>query len=296
MAQLIHELIGDAARRTPAALALRSGASSLDYAALARALAAAARALLDLGLQRLDRVAVFMEKREEAVLAMFGATAAGGVFVPINPMLKPEQVAHILRDSGARVLVTTPARLAALAPALDRCPALHHVLCCGPQVPRLPGLNVQCWQHANHANHADHVDQGASLPAIACVESDVAALLYTACADGAPRGVVLSHRNLVASAGAQRALLGRTRTDRVLSLLPWCDDDGLAQLTSAFRAGAASVLMTPLLVRDIPEMAERERVTEVAASASLWIQLAELDWGRCARVRQLASGGMLPAA
>ncbi len=80
-----------------------------------RILAQLGQAMLALGLGRGERVAVYLEKRLETVIALFGAAAAGGVFVPVNPLLKPEQVAYILRDCNVRVLVTSADRLKLLA-------------------------------------------------------------------------------------------------------------------------------------------------------------------------------------
>ncbi|MDQ2990302.1 MAG: AMP-binding protein, partial [Pseudomonadota bacterium] len=96
MSDLIHDFIFHSARRTPGAEALVHGPRRLDYAALANAVRQAADGLLAGGLQRGERVAVYLEKNIENVAAMFGAAAAGGVFVPVNPLLKPEQVAYIL--------------------------------------------------------------------------------------------------------------------------------------------------------------------------------------------------------
>ena len=87
-----------------------------------------ASGLMHLGLARGERVAIYLEKRFETVIASFGAPAAGGVFVPLNPLLKPEQVGFILRDCDVRVLVTSPERLALLAPMLTECPALRRVV------------------------------------------------------------------------------------------------------------------------------------------------------------------------
>ena len=77
-------------------------------------MSACASGLLQLGLARGERVAIYLEKRFETVVASFGAPAAGGVFVPLNPLLKPEQVGFILRDCDVRVLVTSPERLGQL--------------------------------------------------------------------------------------------------------------------------------------------------------------------------------------
>ena len=92
------------------------------------AVSACASGLLQLGLARGERVAIYLEKRFETVVASFGAPAAGGVFVPLNPLLKPEQVGFILRDCEVRVLVTSPERLAQLGEVLAQCPSVRHVV------------------------------------------------------------------------------------------------------------------------------------------------------------------------
>ncbi|RSZ60811.1 acyl-CoA ligase (AMP-forming), exosortase A system-associated [Massilia atriviolacea] len=292
MPQLVHELITEAARRTPQGLALRYLDNSLAYAELAQGVEVAAQGLLALGLERGERVAIFLDKCEEAVLAMFGAAAAGLVFVPVNPLLKAGQVGHVLRDSGARVLLTSPGRLAALELELAQCPGLRCVLQTGREDGMLPGLGVLGWD--------GWLRRAAAGPARAAhrrIESDIAALLYTSGGSGAPKGVVLSHRNLVAGAASVSGELGHTAQDRILALLPFSLAYGLSQLTGAFAAGAAVVLMNPLLTRDIPALAARERITGLAALPPLWIQLAELHWEAAGSLRYLtSSGGTLPRA
>ena len=128
MNHLIHDSLFDSAARTPAAEALAYGDKRCSYAQLAAQVRAVAALLLDAKLEPGARVAVYMEKRIENVAAMFGAAAAGCVFVPVNPLLKPEQVAYILADCNVRLLATTAERLAQLAPVLGRCPDVRAVL------------------------------------------------------------------------------------------------------------------------------------------------------------------------
>src|SRR6185503_17443555 len=90
----------------------------LSYTELAHGIRRCAAAMPGLGLSRSARVAVYMDKRPETVVAMFGAAAAGGVFVPVNPLLKPDQVSYILKDCNVRILVTSEERLKLLAPVL----------------------------------------------------------------------------------------------------------------------------------------------------------------------------------
>src|SRR6185437_3530503 len=86
---------------------------------------------VEIGTGRGERVAIYLEKRPEAVVGSFGTTAVGAVFVPVNPVLKPEQVAYILRDCNVRVLVTSPERLATLTSVLETCPDLRAIVVTG---------------------------------------------------------------------------------------------------------------------------------------------------------------------
>jgi acyl-CoA synthetase (AMP-forming)/AMP-acid ligase II len=88
-----------------------------------------ANGVIGLGLQRGERIAIYLEKRFETVIASFGAPAAGCVFVPLNPLLKPEQVAYIMRDCNVRMLVTSPERYALLTESIADCHDLRHVVC-----------------------------------------------------------------------------------------------------------------------------------------------------------------------
>ena len=146
MTELLHEFILASARRIATAPALREAGSDVTYDALASNVAHAANLFLALGLDRRERVAVYMEKRVDAVVALFGAVAAGGVFVPVNPLLKPEQVAHILKDCNVRILVTTPERFELLRPVLASCHDLRTLVICGAAMPAtLDGVTMVNW-------------------------------------------------------------------------------------------------------------------------------------------------------
>jgi acyl-CoA ligase (AMP-forming) (exosortase A-associated) len=291
MPDLIHDFIFDSAHRTPRAEALVHGAHRLDYAGLAAAVTDAAGALLATGLGRGERVAVYLEKRIENVAAMFGASAAGAVFVPVNPLLKAEQVAYILGDCNVRVLVTSAERLAQLGAALARCPDLRTVFVTGAagKLPVLDGVELLAWDGAQAAPAAG------ALAARHAIDADMAAILYTSGSTGKPKGVVLSHRNMVAGATSVASYLEITAEDRILSVLPLSFDYGLSQLTTAFLAGATAVLMNYLFPRDIVKAVLEERITGLAAVPPLWIQLAAQEWPRASTLRYLTnSGGAMP--
>ncbi len=275
-ATLLPELIGRAADRTPQATALTSSGASMTYAELAAAIAQFAAGLRALGLARSERVAIYLDKRFETVVASFGAPAAGGVFVPINPLLKPEQVAFILQDCNVRMLVTSPERLALLPQALSECPDLWHLIVTGtptasaaesPALP--PRLTVTSWfDLLGAAPHTGH----------RVIDTDMAAILYTSGSTGKPKGVVLSHRNMVAGAKSVASYLRNNSDDTLLAALPLSFDAGFSQLTTAFHAGARVVLLNYLMPRDVIKSLEREKVTGLTAVPPLYIQMTQLDW------------------
>ncbi|HSU62446.1 MAG TPA: acyl-CoA ligase (AMP-forming), exosortase A system-associated, partial [Burkholderiales bacterium] len=291
MQDLIHDLLFQSARRTPSAPALCYQSTTLDYGTLAGAVERCAAALLEVGLPRSARVGVYMEKRPETVISVFGAAAAGGVFVPINPLLKPEQVAYILRDCNVRVLVTSAERLKMLAPSLRECADLETVLCVGGIASSEGAIAVLSWEDALAAVGKPKPHR--------VIDTDMAAILYTSGSTGKPKGVVLSHRNMVAGARSVAQYLENRPEDRILAALPLSFDAGFSQLTTAFHVGASVALINYLLPRDVVDAIQRHRITCLTAVPPLWIQLASLKWPEAARqsLRYIANtGGRMPKA
>lgn len=288
---LLHELVSVAAHRAPDSPALTHGALTLSYQALQAQVAAFASALAATGLGRAERVGIWLEKRLETAVASFGAPAAGGVFVPMNPLLKPEQVAFIAADCQVRVLVTTPDRLELLRPVLAQCPELRHVVLTegvAAGVPAPVGMALHLWADWMAAP----VSAGHRV-----IDTDMAAILYTSGSTGKPKGVVLSHRNMVAGAKSVASYLENDAADTLLAALPLSFDAGFSQLTTAFHSGARVVLLNYLLPRDVLKAMEREKVTGLTAVPPLYIQLTALDWPKAVNdhLRYFANtGGRMP--
>ncbi|WP_153147940.1 acyl-CoA ligase (AMP-forming), exosortase A system-associated [Dechloromonas sp. H13] len=268
---LLPELIAIAAERSPDATALVFGKENQTYEGLQGAVADFAGGLMHLGLQRGERVAIYLEKRFETVIASFGAPAAGGVFVPLNPLLKPEQIGYILRDCNVRVLVTSPERLALLSETLNQCHDLRHVVVLDSHDPLPSGGPVAFFRWSELL----------SLPRKTghrVIDTDVVGILYTSGSTGKPKGVVLSHRNMVAGAKSVASYLENRADDTLLAALPLSFDAGFSQLTTAFHVGARVVLLNYLLPRDVLKAIGREKVTGLTAVPPLYIQLTQLEW------------------
>jgi len=285
---LLHHLIEVSASRAPTTPALTAGAQTLDYASLQQQTARFGAALSGLGLQRGERVGIYLDKRVETVVASFGCSVAAAVFVPINPLLKPEQVAYILRDCNVRILVTSPERHALLADTLGQCADLRHIILTGAATATTT-LPCHTWAGLPEGRAAQH----------APTSLDMAAILYTSGSTGRPKGVVLSHNNLVAGAKSVADYLGNTPDDSLLAALPLSFDAGFSQLTTAFHAGARVVLLNYLMPRDVIRALERERITGLTAVPPLWLQLAAqaIPPGITGHLRYIANtGGHMPGA
>jgi len=243
----------------------------LTYADLDRRTGEAAATLLARGLQPGDRVATWMGKTVTACIMPLAAARAGLVHVPINPVLKRAQAAHILADSGARLLIANQARLESLETG-DRGDA---------ELVATEGL----------------VPQGAALEASNQHPDTLAALLYTSGSTGKPKGVMLSHANLWLGAISVAHYLKLAADDRTLCVLPLAFDYGQSQLLSTWAAGAQAIGFDYLLAGDVRKAVRRHDVTVLAGVPPLWSQIAALDWsdGSGDNLRALTnSGGHLP--
>ena len=259
-----------ALRGAAEAEALVVGEDRLTYRQFDAAIGRMAAALLDHGLQAGDRIATWMGKTRLACIMPLAAARAGLVHVPINPVLKHGQAAHILADSGAKLLVANRARLDSLES--------------GDLAEARP-LSFEDWRDGDEA-----------LPASSRNPNELAALLYTSGSTGRPKGVMLSHANLWLGAISVAHYLALQSDDRTLCVLPLAFDYGQSQLLSAWAAGGCAIGFDYLLPRDVVRAVGRHDVTLLAGVPPLWLQLADQDWGDAGKtLRTLTnSGGHLP--
>jgi acyl-CoA ligase (AMP-forming) (exosortase A-associated) len=309
----LADLIRHAAQRTPEALAVvdsnadpaSQAAQQTTYAELWQQTGQFAQALAMMGVIPGERVAVYLEKRLETVVACFGAAHAGALFVPANPILRAAQVSHILQDCAATVLITSATRLASLAAVLSGCPALRHiVLVDAPPASPLPAPHpvLHSWpallKAAALPPRAVPAEPTFSTPPLGqATNTHPAAIFYTSGSTGRPKGVVISHRNFILGAHSVAQYLENRADDRLLAALPLSFDAGFSQLTTAFSVGAAAVLHNYLLPRDLLRALHSERITGLTAVPPLYIQLARGDWpaGCADTLRYFATtGGRMP--
>jgi len=226
-----------------------------------------AAALRELGLEPGDRVATWLPKTRTACLMPLAAVRAGLVHVPINPVLKRAQVAHILADSGARALISQSGRLQSLeaGDVGDTCRVVEETSLTSNQ--SLPPLDVDT--------------------------DTLAAILYTSGSTGKPKGVMLSHANLWLGAISVAHYLHIAPEDRVLGVLPLSFDYGQNQLLSTWAAGACVVPLDYLTARDVIKAVERFDISTLAGVPPLWVQLLEAEWPveTASKLKRLTNSG-----
>ncbi|MGX5732441.1 class I adenylate-forming enzyme family protein [Pseudoxanthomonas beigongshangi] len=271
------------ARDAPARLALIDGERRIDYAGFWRQARRFAANLRDTGLQAGDRVAIILPNRIEAAVACYGTWLAGGVVVPLNAQARLRDFLPWLQHSGARHVVYESAHR-------DAAEAIA-------QLPSAPTTTVL---EDGQAMSAD--DAGEPLPAALLPEaSDLAVILYTSGTTGAPKGVMLTHANLLANTRAVVEYLRLDASDRVLSVLPFYYAYGASVLHTHLVSGACVILgpslMFPHLVLEAIEQHEATGFSGVPSTFALLLEPLARHDRPLASLRYLtqAGGAMSPA-
>ncbi|MES3098104.1 acyl-CoA ligase (AMP-forming), exosortase A system-associated [Sphingomonas faeni] len=281
-----------ALRGAPDAVALVDKAGAMTFAELEAGVGALAGWLASQGLSAGDRVATWLPKTRIACLMPLAAARAGLVHVPVNPLLRRAQVAHILGDSGARLLVTQSVRAGTLndGDVPDGCAIVDETeLLSFPREHGGPGL-----QSATPVIPGPPPPRGNGMMGPSDADPDtLAAILYTSGSTGRPKGVMLSHANLWLGAISVAHYLKLEPEDRVLGVLPLSFDYGQNQLFSTWAAGASVAPLDYLVARDVVKAVERVGATTLAGVPPLWVQLLEAEWPMetAARLQRLTNSG-----
>lgn len=247
---LLHHFFERTAARLPHQIALVADGQRHSYAQLDARANQLAAALRRRGVARGDRVALFLDNTVEMVVSVWAALKAGAVFMPVNPLTKHDKLAYLLNDSRASALISQTTLGAVWRHALSHNTSVHTALIVGLQ--DAADARVQPYADAGHDQPTD--------PGL--IDQDLAAIIYTSGSTGDPKGVMLSHLNMVSANRSVSSYLGLVERDIILCALPLAFDYGLYQVLMAARVGATVVLERSFTfpVKVLENMA-RERVT-----------------------------------
>jgi amino acid adenylation domain-containing protein len=235
---LLHDYLLDSARRLPGKVALVCGHQRVSYGELDQRSNALAHALHRRGVARGDRVIVFGDNTVETAVAFWAVLKANAVVSVVNPLTKADKLAYLLNDCRATALISDGHLAGVFAEAVSRSPHLRAVIVSGElgaeALAALPGGVSFAAALAEEEHHAP--------PPRRALDVDLASIVYTSGSTGEPKGVMLTHRNMLAAATSVSTYLGMREDDVVLAVLPLAFDYGLYQMIMSFRVGARVVL------------------------------------------------------
>lgn len=271
---LVHDFLRDSAARLPDKVALVCGGRRLTYGQLEAASNRLAAAMRQGGVDRGDRVAIFLNNSVEAVIGIFATLKAGATFVVVNPTTKHDKLAYILGNCAARALLADARIKRAELDALrEATPSLALVVLCG----RSAG-EAAAGETASLAFDAIQESFPADPPQRVNIDLDPACLIYTSGSTGDPKGVLSDHSNVVFATGSIIEYLQNVEDDVVICVLPLSFDYGLYQLLMTFRFGGTLVLETSFAYpAAILKRIEQERVTGFPGVPTMFAILLNMD-------------------
>ncbi|MEU3734140.1 long-chain fatty acid--CoA ligase [Streptomyces sp. NPDC033538] len=277
----VAAILAENARRRPDKEALVEGDLRLTFAEVWQRARAQAGALTGLGVRPGDRVALMAPNTADFPMAYYAIAATGGVVVPVHLLLSPAEVEHVLRDSGATLLLCHPAQAETGAAAARETGV--RVITLGDELDKLA---------ADAEPLPSYLTRDADDPAV---------VFYTSGTTGVPKGAVLSHFNLVMNATVNAFDANDIRPDDVaLGALPLFHAFGqTVSLNSTWRAGATLVLLPRFDAARAIELMVKEKVNTFHGVPTMFVALAAAAAGAGALpgLRVCVSGGAsLPVA
>ena len=272
---LVHEYLEASACRTPDKLALICDGQRLTYRQVDERANRLANGLVAAGVQRGDRVAIWLPNSVETVLAIYATLKAGATFVVINATTKADKLAYVLDNSQARCLFAPAARASEAVATMQEVPSL--------------ALGLLCGSGAEGAASSDGLGRLDALlapspptrPAVPCIDLDLACLIYTSGSTGEPKGVMSTHANVAFAANSIICYLENVSDDVVINVLPLSFDYGLYQLLMTFTFGGTLVLERSFAYPAATlKRIEEERVTGLPGVPTVYAMLLQMDLSR----------------
>ena len=256
----LKQILEITAGEVPQKTALVLGSQRVTYRELSEASNRVANALIGLGLKKGDHVAIFMSHTPEWVINYFGVIKAGGVAVLLNSKLKAPELAPLLRDSDAKVLITERSFSQMLTSLMADIPLLEQAL----EVDRSSYKTIVA-------------DSSTLCPNIDINDKDNATIIYTSGVLGMQKGVVHTHASLLGTPDIVSEGLGRGKDDVVVDTVPFFYLFGLSEvLFGSIMKGATVVIIPQFTPRVALETIERERGSILFGVPAIYNSLAML--------------------
>ena len=270
---LVRDFLENSAQRSPKKTAVIFGGRGLTYQEVNAWADRLANALLSLGIKRDDRVGVFLDNSVEAVVAIFAILKANATFVVINPTTKFEKLAYILNNCRVSGLMADWQKFGVVSPIPESAPSLKFAVFSGKKEESAEIDPNRFWDYEELLKSS-----AAEAPPPSCIDQDLATIIYTSGTTGFPKGVMMTHLNVISACTSITTYLENTTSDVILDVLPLSFDYGLYQVLMAFQVGATIVLeKTFLYPFDIIRTIIREKVTGFPGVPTIFALLLQLE-------------------
>ena len=294
MAYLLHHLLSESAARLPEKEAVRFEGQGLSYSDLDGLTNQLARALKIAGVNRGDRVGIYVHKSLASIISVFGIMKAGGVYVPLDANAPVKRLTFITQNCGIKVLLTSTELLMATAKIISSGAPIDTVIMTDDQSEQLAnsGIPIRLMTLSEVL-----AQERGTLPAGDTIETDLAYILYTSGSTGEPKGVMISHRTIFTFINWCYEKFGMTQDDRVTSHAPLHFDLSTFDIYVTIKAGGTVVLLPEKLSIfpvGLADLLQNERITVtylVPSILSLMVNYGKLDAHDFSDLRTLLFAG-----
>lgn len=280
---LLQHSLELSAEQYPKKQALKHNDISITYEELCPKAAALGYALKQIGIPKGERIGILLDKSINQVISLLGILYADMIFVIINPMLRARQIQHILSDCSIKCAITSKKYLTKIESVMEESKVKNLLL----------EENFDEIITSNYGKRPDCLN----------ISDDISNIIYTSGSTGLPKGIVISHRNLIDGASIVSKYLNITEDEKILGLLPFNFDYGLNQLTSTLTKGCTIVLFQFFMPNTFLKILLEENITGLAAIPPIWAsvfnpKLCKIDdRQQFSGLRYITnSGGKLPVA
>lgn len=294
MAYLLHQLLTESAAKSPDKESVRFEGESLTYEQLDKLTNRVALALQERGVERGDRVGIYVHKSFASLISVFGIMKAGGVYVPLDPNAPAKRLAYITRNCDVKVLLTSTDKLTQLVDLYSEGTPVTAVLLTDDKqevTTSFPEMvDLVSWGDILLKDEQD-------LSPVGSVETDLAYILYTSGSTGNPKGVMISHRTIFTFVNWCYETFQITPADRVTSHAPLHFDLSTFDIYVTIKAGGTVVLVPEKLsvfpIR-LVKLLQDERITVtylVPSILSLMVNYGKLEDHDLSSLRTLLFAG-----
>ena len=292
---LLNNFLEQSANLLPQKVALICQGNRYTFAEIDGAANSFAKTLIEKGFQKQDRAVIYLDNSYESVISIFGILKAGGIFVIINTAVKPRKLESILSDCSARTLLTDAKHVMELSAAQTNLRGLAFIVVADPGEKQLTGNSIFNTRLLSFREMIENTQPASLTPS--CIDIDLASLIYTSGSSGTPKGVMLTHHNMVSAVNSITYYLENNQDDIIIDTLPLSFDYGLYQVLMAFKFGGTVVLENGFV---FPEQIINRVVTEkvtgwpiVPTIAAILCRLKNLEKHDFSRLRYITSTGQV---